>query len=107
MDHDADSNNANVLQQVTSTMISNAVLVRAHRWSAAFPSTTRPFKEVFDAKCYLNGKNQAYVDEALQFAACGDYLVQEGEGFGKMEGAAVSGMAAAEVIAQQLSTKSE
>lgn len=97
-----DQSNVVVLKQVVSAMITNATLVRAHRWSAAFPSIQQPLVELLDAESYKLGQHQAYVDSSLGFAACGDYLVGEGEGFARIEGAALSGMTAANAIFKQL-----
>lgn len=69
-----------------------------HRWSAGFPSLTEDANKILDQQSYaVNGKSRAYVDSSAHFAACGDYLVGK-HIQGRLEGAILSGIAAADSI---------
>ena len=72
-----------------------------HRWSAAFPHVNGDYIEDLDSEAYQrHGQSRAFVSPDARFAACGDYFLggQEKHLLGKIEGAVLSGTAAAEGI---------
>lgn len=85
-------------KQRLQQLLSKVGVSIGHRWSAAFPSLTEDASSILDQQSYVvNGKSRAYVDSSTHFAACGDYLVGK-HIQGRLEGAILSGIAAADSI---------
>lgn len=97
------SPHSNITEDVVERILSGAEIIKTHRWSAAFPSVKEPLITVLNKESYVErGGGLSYVDTNLHFAACGDYLPTDQKIFGKIEGAAASGLAAAKGILQSL-----
>lgn len=100
------SGRGNITEDIVERILSGAEIIKTHRWSAAFPSLSEPLENVLDKYNYVEaGGSNSYVDSQLHFAACGDYLPHDTQVFGRIEGAAISGLAAAKGILRCLQKK--
>lgn len=86
-------------QRAVQSAFADAGMVSiGHRWSAAFPNAVKPPEEVLPTVGYIElGKSRAFIHPLTQFAACGDYL-PEATVRGRIEGAVLSGIAAADGV---------
>lgn len=76
----------------------NVAVCIGHRWSAGFPSLNADLNHILDHDGFqVQGGGRSFVSKAAHFAACGDYLVPKNIQ-GRIEGAALSGIAAADGI---------
>lgn len=69
--------------------------IKGHRWGAAFPSPSTKAELDVD----LADGRGAHVDSSINFIAVGDYLCTKDRGFARIEGATLSGVAAANALA--------